>query len=47
MEKEYVVGLRIKVDEDLIEEYGSIQSVIFETTKDVPFSFDIETVMET
>lgn len=46
MEREYVVGLRIKVDEDVIEEYGDIQSVILETTEDVPFSFDVETVME-
>lgn len=46
MEREYVVGLRIKVGEDVIEEYGDIQSVILETTEDVPFYFDIETVME-
>lgn len=46
MEKEYVICLRVNADSEEIEKYGSIEDMILETTQDVPFSFDIETVME-
>lgn len=46
MEKEYIVELRVTVDVEDIKKYGNIESLIFETMKDVPFSFDIEDCME-
>lgn len=46
MEKEYIVELRITADEEEIEKYGGIENLIYETTEDVPFSFDIEDCRE-
>lgn len=46
MEKEYIVMLKITADEDEIQKYGNIESMIYETTEDVPFSFNIENVKE-
>ena len=45
-EKEYIIELRVKVDEEVLEQYGEITNLILETTKDVPFSFDIEDCRE-
>ncbi len=41
MEKEYIAELRITVDEEELEKYRNIRDMIYESTKDVPFSFDI------
>lgn len=46
MEKEYIVELRVTADEEEIERYGGIENLIYETTEDVPFSFDIEDCRE-
>lgn len=46
MEKEYIVELRITVDQDDLKEYMNVQDMIYETMEDVPFCFDIEDCRE-
>lgn len=45
-EKEYIIELRVKVDKEVLKQYGDITNLILETTEDVPFSFDIEDCRE-
>ena len=41
-EKEYIVELRIRVEEEVFKQYGGdINRLVLETTEEVPFSFDI------
>lgn len=41
--EEYIVGLRIRVEKEVLKQYGGdITELILKTTKDVPFLFDIE-----
>ena len=44
--KEYVIEIRVKVEDDVLGEYTDINDVIYSTTEDVPFSFSIENVQE-
>ena len=44
--KEYLVELRVKVDDEVLEEYGDVANLVLETTEEVPFSFDIEDCRE-
>ena len=46
MEKEYIVELRVSADAEDIEKYGGIKNLIYETTEDVGFSFNIEDCRE-
>ena len=46
-EKEYLVQLRVKVDEDVLREHdGDVSQMILDTTENVPFCFDIEDCRE-
>ena len=45
-EKECIIELRVKVDKEVLKQYGDITNLILETTEDVPFSFDIEDCRE-
>lgn len=44
--KEYIVELRVKVEDEVLEAYGDVTNLVLETTQDVPFSFDIEDCKE-
>lgn len=44
--KEYLVQLRVKVEDDVLKEYGDVTNLILETTEEVPFSFDIDDCSE-
>lgn len=44
--KEYLVQLRVKVEDDVLKEYGDVTNLILETTEEVPFSFDIDDCRE-
>lgn len=44
--KEYLIELRVKVEDEVLEVYGDVTNLVLETTQDVPFSFDIEDCRE-
>ena len=46
MERKYIATLILTADTEEIEKYGSVQDMIFETTEEVPFCFDIEDCRE-
>ena len=44
--KEYVIELRVTVEDDVLSEYENVSDLIYQTTEDVPFSFNIEDCRE-
>ena len=44
MERKYKVELEIVVEDEVEKEYGCVEDMIYESTEDVPFSFEIKEV---
>ena len=42
--KEYIIQIRVKVEESELEKYTDVNELIYCNTEEVPFSFSIENV---